>query len=166
MTKVYVVTKGSYSDFHVDQIFSSKEKAENYIKLVNNKYNVYSHVNSDIEEYELDPDTTLPKSLHKFKTFYHVEMDRDGNTISCHHEGYDVFKPEDSQEHYRLWLRKDYNEETGKFEYPYTLNGYDVNANDEKHAIKKMGEKRQYLLRIGKWPEQWNPNMASSIEVE
>jgi len=165
MTQVYVVTRGDYSDYHIEEIFSTREKAQTYIDLINNKHNFYGRVNDDIEEYELDRDLTLPKSPHKFETFYSVEIDRNGNIVACRETGYDVFHPEESQEHYRLWLKKEYNEQTGRFDIFYVLNGYDVNANSEEHAIKKMGEKRQYLLRTDKWPSEYKPGMGHSIEV-
>lgn len=45
--KVYVVTEGEYSDYEVDKIFSTKEKAEKY-QAAHSTTNVY------IEEYEID----------------------------------------------------------------------------------------------------------------
>lgn len=45
--KVYAVTKGEYSDFCVDEIFSTKEKAEKYQAA-------HPETNVDIEEYEVD----------------------------------------------------------------------------------------------------------------
>lgn len=53
MKKVYVVTAGDYSDYHIKGIFDSREKAEEYIH-----YSTDSDLN-DIEEYnlnELKPD--------------------------------------------------------------------------------------------------------------
>ena len=46
--KVYVVTAGDYSDYHIAGIFDSREKAEEYIN-----YSTYSDLN-DIEEYNLN----------------------------------------------------------------------------------------------------------------
>lgn len=48
MKKVYVVTAGDYSDYHIVGIFDSREKAEEYIN-----YSTYSDLN-DIEEYNLN----------------------------------------------------------------------------------------------------------------
>lgn len=33
MNTVYVVTSGNYSDYHIDEIFSSHEEALEYIKM-------------------------------------------------------------------------------------------------------------------------------------
>lgn len=46
--KVYVVTSGEYSDYHIKGIFDSREMAEEYIN-----YSTYSDLN-DIEEYNLN----------------------------------------------------------------------------------------------------------------
>jgi len=46
--KVYIVTSGSYSDYHIEAVFSTKEKAEEYIQN-----NCDDDVN-EIEEYEMD----------------------------------------------------------------------------------------------------------------
>ena len=43
--KVYVVTSGEYSDYHIVGIFDSREKAEEYIN-----HSTYSDLN-DVEEY-------------------------------------------------------------------------------------------------------------------
>lgn len=44
--KVYLVTSGEYSDYHVDAVFSTKEKAEEYIDVKGTDYS--------IEEYDVD----------------------------------------------------------------------------------------------------------------
>lgn len=48
MKKVYVVTAGDYSDYHIKGIFDSREKAEEYIN-----HSASSELN-DIEEYNLN----------------------------------------------------------------------------------------------------------------
>lgn len=47
--KVYVVTAGEYSDYHIVKIFSSYKKAHDYCCVSNNE-----SLNANIEEYELD----------------------------------------------------------------------------------------------------------------
>ena len=46
---IYVVTSGSYSDYHIEQVFLNKEKAEEYIEKFN-KATVYDEAR--LEEYE------------------------------------------------------------------------------------------------------------------
>lgn len=48
MDKVYIVTSGDYSDYHIERVFQSKEKAEAYVKARNNI--------PKIETYELSDD--------------------------------------------------------------------------------------------------------------
>ena len=49
MPTVYVVTSGDYDYYHIDGIFSTKKKAEEYVKAPNLLSYQY-----DIEEFELD----------------------------------------------------------------------------------------------------------------
>jgi len=55
MNKVYVVTAGCYSDYHIVAVFSTKEKAEEYI--------AYHGTNNTLEEYELDKELDREVSL-------------------------------------------------------------------------------------------------------
>ena len=52
MSKVYIVTSGEYSDYHIDAVFTEREKAEQYC-AVNNKCGEYSDFHN-IEEYDVD----------------------------------------------------------------------------------------------------------------
>lgn len=56
--KVFIVTSGSYSDYHIEAVFSTKEKAEEYI---NNQCD--DDVN-DIEEYEMDEPCERKTSIY------------------------------------------------------------------------------------------------------
>ena len=53
MKKVYAVVSGSYSDYGIDRIFSTEEKAQEFIDVMNNCKHSYAY-DFDIEEYELD----------------------------------------------------------------------------------------------------------------
>lgn len=55
MKKVYVVTAGCYSDYHIVAVFSTKEKAEEYIAYHGTDYN--------LEEYDLDKEFEREVSL-------------------------------------------------------------------------------------------------------
>lgn len=46
--KIYIVTEGEYSDYHICAVFSTREKAEEYVQCHGTDYN--------IEEYDLDED--------------------------------------------------------------------------------------------------------------
>lgn len=45
--KVYIVTQGDYSDYHIEQVFSTREKAQEYIDHI-------GYDNFEIEEYNVD----------------------------------------------------------------------------------------------------------------
>lgn len=53
--KIYIVTSGEYSEYHIDAVFSTKEKAEEYIQQHGNGF--------DIEEYELDQEVEKKTQL-------------------------------------------------------------------------------------------------------
>lgn len=46
--EIYVVTEGSYSDYHICGVFTDKEKAENFVNI----YNRFSGEYAEIETYE------------------------------------------------------------------------------------------------------------------
>ena len=52
--KFYIVTKGSYSDYHIKRVFLQKEKAEIYRNIINS--------DNDIEEYDTS-DGEIGKSI-------------------------------------------------------------------------------------------------------
>ncbi len=50
MSKVYIVTSGEYSDYGIDRVFSTEEKAKEWIDIITSMYGG----NYNIEQYELD----------------------------------------------------------------------------------------------------------------
>ena len=46
MAKIYIVTSGEYSDYTIDAVFSTKEKAEEYVQQYGTNYRV--------EDYDID----------------------------------------------------------------------------------------------------------------
>lgn len=52
MNKVYIVTEGEYSDYRIEACFSTKKKAQEYIK--NNKKIQSKYYYPNIEEWDLD----------------------------------------------------------------------------------------------------------------
>jgi hypothetical protein len=68
MAKIYIVSSGDYSDYRIDAVFSTKEKAEELLARKGHKRSESEHGYAYygrymIEEHELDPDDTgvLPK---------------------------------------------------------------------------------------------------------
>ncbi len=76
--KVYMVTSGEYSDYGVCGIFSTKEKAEKYIKFMlrdsEHRWNEFN----DIEEIELD---SYEELINSNDNIYHGYMNEEGNQI-------------------------------------------------------------------------------------
>ena len=50
MSKVFIVTSGEYSDYGIDRVFSTEEKAKEWVDIITSMYNG----NYNIEQYELD----------------------------------------------------------------------------------------------------------------
>ena len=50
MSKVFIVTSGEYSDYGIYRVFSSEEKAKEWIEVITSMYGG----NYNIEQYELD----------------------------------------------------------------------------------------------------------------
>ena len=50
MSKVYIVTSGEYSDYGIDRVFSTEEKAKEWVDVITSMYDG----NYNIEQYELD----------------------------------------------------------------------------------------------------------------
>lgn len=61
--KIYVVTAGSYSDYHIEKVFTDKLKAE--------EYRQWLYDANDIEEYETEDDLNIEK-FYKIVVSYTV----------------------------------------------------------------------------------------------
>lgn len=85
----YIVTEGSYSDYHICAVFSSKEQAQHYIDM-HSLFNSYASY--DIEEYEIDE--TLQAS-YLFVTYDYKSnriIDVDETLAKGEPNGYYVFQ--------------------------------------------------------------------------
>jgi len=67
LSKIYVVTEGDYSDYHIEACFSTKKKAQEYIK--NAKKVNESWYYPDIEEWELDSNSDIVDVIYLTFTF-------------------------------------------------------------------------------------------------
>ena len=50
MSRVFIVTSGEYSDYGIDRVFCTEEKAKEWVDVITSMYNG----NYNIEQYELD----------------------------------------------------------------------------------------------------------------
>ena len=120
--KVYVVTDGNYSDFHICAISSTPEKGEEARRLLRA---------DSIDEWEVDNLPEHPKDC----LYWRVRMWRDGNDTTVFPSGppsmpdeRDVLVCRDNSRFYFVWAR------------------------DEEHAIKIVNEKRVQAIADGSWP--------------
>lgn len=65
MSKVYIVTSGEYSDYGIDRVFSTEEKAKEWVKVITSMYGG----NYDIEQYELDAPIPERKEYMFFEAY-------------------------------------------------------------------------------------------------
>jgi hypothetical protein len=138
MAKVYIVTEGSYSDYHIVAAFSKEEKAREFIDKENRlgdfgipDFFIYGSNDREIMELELDsPD--VEKNV--IGDWFIIEMDKDGNGKILETE-FPAFWQAPHLEN------KD-NKLYGK-----------VLAFDEKHAIKLANEYRSLLVCENLWKE-------------
>lgn len=68
MDKVWIVTEGSYSDYHIVAVFSSEEKAKEYVETYGEE-DSYS-LGDVIEEWDVDVVDDLPKGMKYYKVYY------------------------------------------------------------------------------------------------
>ena len=134
--KVYIATSGSYSDYHIDAVFSTKENAEKY----NDLYGEGDF--DDIEEFEVDDEMALINRIRDGKiTIYLVCIDRNGNVRKIEKESPYVSLVKDllsGKYHYVLYADCS------------AMDMY-VIAKNEEHAIKIVNEKRVQLIANNEW---------------
>lgn len=132
--KVYLVTSGDYSDYHILGAYSSRELAEEAQALF---------AADSIEDWDLDKTIDHPQGM----LMYRVLMDIDGN----------VQPPVESVSiEYHLapsWC---------PFGNKTTVVFYEW-AEDETHAIKIAGEKRAELIAMNKWTTNWDAWKAAGF---
>ncbi len=138
MKSVWVIEEGSYSDYSVVGVFSSKENAELVLESLDS-------CDAAISEWELDPSVD---NLRVGLSLFRVLMLRDGTTELCEKKnltGYDVGQKNIPH----IWERTKAFHYKGK-NIPDVLDTT-VWAKDEKHAIKIANEQRTRMIAEGKW---------------
>jgi hypothetical protein len=137
---LYAVSSGSYSDYSVDAIFSSKEKATEFMRMVpDGDYN-------GIEVYELDP--PYVDKIKKGYSIWDILMLRDGTVERVHRSELRKWEVLRSSEP-RIWQRTKAPAYKGKG-IPDCLQ-VSVWAKTEEQAVKIANEKRVEMIAMGKW---------------
>lgn len=140
MKKIFAVTSGCYSDYHVCALFSSREKAEAF------KSAVPDYDYNDIEEYELDPPTA--DLLRRGYSVWNVHMLKDGTTERADRTDNSSYNVGEAGTH-RIWERTKARAYRGKG-IPDILTAM-VWAKTQEQAIKIVNEKRTQMIATGEW---------------
>lgn len=141
MKKVYIVTIGEYSDYKILAIFSTKERAGEYIRLFVEKGNWAGK--GEIEEYPVD----------QWKDFANIKKDKVGYLVIMTKEGkmVNVYKNYvyDNLKEFKNHINKKYSfQKMGKYKGSLHIL---VLAKNEQHAIKIANEKRVQLIANNLW---------------
>lgn len=80
MDKVYIITAGSYSDYHIVAVFDNKDKAYAFSELYDRKSNALDDDCSRVEEYIIGADTSIAD-----KILYCAVMHDDGSISAFRH---------------------------------------------------------------------------------
>lgn len=123
MSKIYVVTDGEYSDYHIIGVCSTPERASVVATLYG----------GTVEEYELDRNVDLME--HGYRMFK-VRMRDNGDTLELNE-----IDPAMETSGYLTKDRKD-----GEL-----ILSYCVWAENPEHAAKIVNEKRAILIASGRW---------------
>ena len=128
MSKIYIVTSGNYSDYSIRSVFSTEEKAQAYVNVLEH----YEVIDFSIEEHDVDEEAF---ELRDGYEQYRVWMRRDGDASA-------ILVPPYKQE---IGLRL-HESPRGTF----TLYGI-VWAKSEQHAVKIANEQRSALIASNQW---------------
>lgn len=141
MTKVYILTAGEYSDYHVVATYSTSELAAKAKA---------DGLGDDILECPVDPThEPVPPGL----SLWYVEMDRAGNADGRVVDPYDRNHAYDKIPSHFV-LKPDHEAAAlhlGYLSFPTSMRAT-VWAKDLQHAAKILNEKRVQFIAEGKWP--------------
>jgi hypothetical protein len=130
MSKVYLVTKGYYSDYCVMGAYTTREKAQHVLPLFSDTWN-----RAEIEEIELDLYLDLPAGYG----YWTLQVLPDGSL----REGYSYKRDPSEDLKPNVFVKAWPHEEIALIV---------VLARDLKHAVKIMSDLRAQAIYEGTWP--------------
>lgn len=140
MEKVFVLTDGVYSDYHIIGIFSTRKKAEEMLNEMYHKSDVR------ISEFELNP---FQKQLQEGLKKYVVSMKRNGDIEEeIRRDITNTYYEDTGNQWGRIYTKEIANAPIEGYKYTFITS---VWAKDEKHAVKIVNEKRMILIAEGEW---------------
>lgn len=128
--KVYLVSRGDYSDYHVCGAYSTQENAERAKAIYSGGYSDACIETRDLDSFEDIPEGLLP---------YLVKMRRDGTVDEVARESADGRCGHD-------WAPYGDGESVAFY----------MLARDEEHAIKIANERRGQLIAMNEWTTDWD----------
>ena len=140
MTTIWVIEQGSYFDYRVCGVYSTRENAQRMCEQINKG----SYVEATVREWPLDPGI---EHLNAGRNLYLVCMRRDGTVERCERE--DIWGDFELANWVYLWERSKLPAFRGK-NVEDVLHGY-FWAEDETHAIKSANELRAQWIETNKW---------------
>lgn len=141
MDKVYAISAGEYSDWRVLGIFTTREKAESFLKYYNESpitdRDRYSCLNPDIIEFKLD---ALTSKQEQGLFYYQVTMSEEGAVTDIVREAfYERDIDELTETRIEVWKAPTD---------PVRFNCHCWAKNDE-HAIKITSDYRRQIIALG-----------------
>ena len=94
MSKIFIVTNGTYSDYSIQAVFSDREKAEKYLaelKLINDD-------NADIEEWDVDTTDELVAREWEFVVVTEQIMEKLKKKVKNQYLEDDTYSDDDGSE--------------------------------------------------------------------
>lgn len=141
MTTVYVVTTGSYSDYGIVAIFSTRETAEMLIR--NCPEGTYPAYN-DIEEYELDK---FEEQIKQGKQQWWVRMRENGTVDTVQEESPPI----------------DIGVQVFNTSHDGVMMIVTTWADNKEHAIKIANERRSALIASNQWEAGYRSDVIAPI---
>jgi hypothetical protein len=140
MQRIWVIEKGSYSDYRVVGVYTTKAKAERVAEAINAGDNFDA---ATVAEWPLDPGFD---AINQGRKPFSITMLRDGEVERINKVEVSYYNIGDK---YSLWKRTEADAYKGKG-IPDALSAT-VWARNEKHAIKIASEHRAQMIAGGKW---------------
>ena len=119
--KVYIVTEGAYSGYHIERVFLDKKKAEEYVKFHSGNLNMIFD-DMQIEEYETYDDKFITEKENspciRVTLFYNFEENKITENYSYYKNENDVKEENLYRENYcelpmKLIVTRKYNHQNG-----------------------------------------------------
>lgn len=144
--KIFLITSGEYSDYHVAAAYSTLELAETALRS-----GAFDEKNSRIEDFDIDPPTTTYDEIERGWRFWGVSMDSDGNVKDIHEESKHAAHVTLEEKRSR-WTVVRYDKVpptcySAKYDNLKTGDWYvHVFADSKERAIKSAAEKRAFAM--------------------